>query len=245
MNNTENLEKRVKTLNNSKSVLIKKSTSNPKKISLNNNNNNSNYNFNNNNNNITPSNSNNNTPSNSNSNNTYNTKTEELLNILNNNKELLKLIKHNNLYLNVKLNNNNNQEYLKSLQNYVKTQRLVLKIVNDNIKESKEIMKKYKTTGDLMKTFKFTGKLFMKKENNEKLKKLLTEENKKKIESNVTNAVKEIKKTVNKSTKVNKRQKFKDLLKNYNADERLRELKKEKKNELHLNNIKPIGRLGI
>lgn len=162
---------------------------------------------------------------------------EQLYKYTKENEELLKKmyeninkIKNKNLYLNIKLKNENKQEDLKALQNYVKTQRVILKKINNNIKESTEIKKKYSF-----------GKIFMKKEDKEKLSKLLTKKNKEGIELYVNNAVKKIKKIVHN----NRRNKFHDMVENKvikktgkTSEERIEELKEKHHNKIK--NIKPM-----
>ena len=159
----------------------------------------------------------------------YTKENEELLEKM---YENINKIKNKNLYLNIKLKNENKQEDLKALQNYVKTQRVILKKINNNIKESTEIKKKYSF-----------GKIFMKKENKEKLSKLLTKKNKEGIELYVNNAVKKIKKIVHN----NRRSKFHNMVENKvikttgkTLEERIAELKEQHHNKIK--NIKPITR---
>jgi len=159
----------------------------------------------------------------------YTKENEELLEKM---YENINKIKNKNLYLNIKLKNENKQEDLKALQNYVKTQRIILKKINNNIKESTEIKKKYSF-----------GKIFMKKENKEKLSKLLTKKNKEGIELYVNNAVKKIKKIVHN----NRRSKFHNMVENKvikttgkTLEERIAELKEQHHNKIK--NIKPITR---
>ena len=122
------------------------------------------------------------------------------------NKNLLKKMRKNmkeminqNLYLNKKIKNENKQKNLEALQNYVKTQRAILKKINNNIIERNKIKRKYPS---------LTGKLFMKKENKEKLNRLLSRKDKDIFELQINNAVKKIKKIVNN----NSRTKFQTML---------------------------------
>jgi hypothetical protein len=161
----------------------------------------------------------------------YTRENEELLEKM---YENMNKIRNQNLYLNVVLKNKNKQEDLKALQNYVKTQRVILKKINDNIEEVNKIKKKYR----------FTGKLFMQKENKEKLNKSFTKKNKEGIELYVNNAVKKIKKIVNN----NKRDKFHNIVESSvikktgkTSDGRIAELKIERRDVIK--NIKPMGRL--
>ena len=146
-------------------------------------------------------------------------------------------IRNKNLYLNTKLklrNENNQQDYnqedLKALQNYVKTQRYILKKINANIKEANEIKKKY------------TFQILMEKDNKKKLSKLLTKENKIGIELHVNNAVKKIKTIVNK----NARSKFRNMVDRTvkstgtTTENRMIELKKQHYDSIK--NIKPMTR---
>jgi hypothetical protein len=141
----------------------------------------------------------------------YSNENEKLLKKMHEN---INKIKNKNLYLNIELKNKKKQKDLKSLQNYVKTQRVILKKINDNIKEVELV----KEVEKIKEQHKYTRGLFMNKENKEKLKKFenlrkiknleklknlsrsFTEKNKKGIELYINNAVKKIKKIVNNNT---------------------------------------------
>ena len=148
--------------------------------------------------------------------------------------ENMNKIKNQNLYLNTELKNQNKQEDLKALQNYVKTQRVIFKKISDNIKEVNNIKKKHRLT-----------KLFMTSENKEKINKLLFNAiTAGELKLHINSVVKNIKKIVNN----NKRSKFRNMIKSKvsetsgkTSQERIAELKIERHDAIK--NTKPMGRL--